>query len=74
MSKVKKTPGFHCNICGCPATVKYYEKCEDTGAMKEKSHIVPCLGHSGVLPHLWNMHPLYDKFHQYFINRSKDNA
>jgi hypothetical protein len=73
---MSKKSAFTCNICGLPDMVEYMEKDEDTGAITLKKHMVPCLGHDGVHPLLWNMHPEHDKFKKFYLqqkNKSKQN-
>jgi len=53
-----------CNICGLPGEVQYKEMDKETGLIKMKTHLVPCLGHDLIRPHLWNRHPDYTNYRQ----------
>jgi hypothetical protein len=58
-----------CNICGHPSTVIYREKDKETGVIVTKQHIVACLGHIGIFPHLWNKHQKHEKYRRYLEHR-----
>ena len=45
---------IRCNICDAPKTVTYTEYDAKTGKSSVCTHVVGCVGHEGVLPHLWN--------------------
>ena len=55
-----------CNICGYPGRVTYTEIDRESGKRVTESHEVPCLGHDGIFPHLWNQHPQYVAYQNRF--------
>ena len=51
-----------CNICGLPESDKGTEIDIFTGKLKKE---VSCVGHIGIHPYLWNLHPKYEIFKFY---------
>jgi len=51
----KRKAKLKCSICGYPDVVSYKEENPETGELVTRTHEVPCLGHIGIHPRLWNM-------------------
>lgn len=73
MPKQMKRPPNVCNICGLPGDVEYQEMDKETEEIVTKSHLVPCLGHPFIRPHLWNRHPDYTKFRKMHATQKEQN-
>jgi len=74
MSRQMKRPPNVCNICGLPGYVEYQDRNKETGEIETKRHLVPCLGHLLVRPHLWNRHPDYAKFRRLHITQKAQSG
>lgn len=70
MNKPKKKQ--ICNICNLPGVVTYTDT-DKNGRTITKTHEVLCVGHEGVHPSLWNMHPEYTEYQKFLARKHKQS-
>jgi len=58
-----------CNICGGPYKKIVTEVDPDTGETRQVEITVPCLGHEGVHPRLWNKHNDHQRYTHLLFDR-----
>ena len=74
MAQPKKNKNNNvCNICKLPDIIEYQEKDRETGKTMTKTHRVGCLGHIGIHPLCWNMHPEHMKFRKWAYDNKLKN-
>lgn len=58
-----------CSVCNGPYTIRTKDEFG-----KEHVERIECLGHYGLLPYVWNLHPEFSRFQKASINQARVRA